>query len=162
MTEPEAPSTPRSSRPVLIAVAVLIALVGILAGAGGGVGYLLYAGFRKPVERSYDISVFLKSEVTEAQKTAVRDQLERAPHQGEVKFESRAQALARFKELWKDDPEFVNQVGPNSLPESYRFTWRGATFDCEPLAAVRKLPGVNDLVIVMYPTKNEPAGSIRC
>ncbi|MEU8813609.1 permease-like cell division protein FtsX [Actinoplanes sp. NPDC048796] len=162
MTEPEVLSAPRTSRAVLIAVAVLIALLGILAGAGGGVGYLLHSGFRKPVERSYGVSVFLKADATEAQRTALRDQLEKAPHQGEVVFETKAQALARFKELWKDDPEFLAKVGPNSLPESYRLSWKGTTFDCGPMKAAGKMPGVNDVVITMYPEKKEPGGSIRC
>ncbi|XVU23769.1 permease-like cell division protein FtsX [Actinoplanes sp. CA-054009] len=160
LSPPVPPVSPR--RPLLIAVAVLIALLGVLAGAAGGVGYLLYAGFEKPVERSYDISVFLKPEATEAQKKAIHDQLAKVPHEGEVRFENRDQALARFKELWKDEPSFAEQVNAKSLPESYRLTSKVAAFDCAPMKVAGQMAGVNDVVIVMYPVKNEPGGSIRC
>ncbi|MFF5081362.1 permease-like cell division protein FtsX [Actinoplanes sp. NPDC000266] len=159
MTEPS-PLPPR--RPLLIAVAVLIALAGILAGAAGGVGYLLYAGFEKPDVKAYKVTVWMKPEVTEAQKADIRAQLEQLPHQTGIEFTSSADSFADAKDLYKDRPEILEALTPEKMPQSFRLTTESATFDCGSLPSIRKLPGYSDLQVARTASRSEPPAMIAC
>jgi cell division protein FtsX len=165
VTEPYAPfdvlaEQPAPRRRPLVLIAITLAA--LIAGAAAGVGGLLLAGFRQPVERSYSISVFLEKDVTDAQKTIVQSQLEQFPHQGGVEHESSAQALARSKEMWKDRPDFLDKLNETSLPQSFKLASAGTTFNCAPLAVVRKLPGVSDVTIHVAPAGKQPGGEVLC
>ena len=79
------------------------------------------AGCTWPVQDdASEVAVFLTGEVTEAQRTALQSSLQTDPRVRDLRFESRAEAYERFRELWKDSPDFVEAVGPQSLPESFR------------------------------------------
>ncbi|XVV11125.1 permease-like cell division protein FtsX [Actinoplanes sp. CA-131856] len=156
------PSPLASRRPLLIAVAVLIALLGILAGAAGGVGYLLYEGFEKPDVKAYKVTVWMKPEATEEQKAAIRAQLEQLPNQTGIEFTSSADSFADAKELYKDRPDLLQALTPEKMPQSFRLTAESATFDCGSLPAIRKMPGYSDLQVGRMASKTEPPASIAC
>ena len=84
-----------------------MAVAALIIGASGGVSALLLAGWRKPVDREFTVSVFLDADIDAAQKAAVRAELEKLPSRDGVSFESREQAFANFKEIWKDQPERI-------------------------------------------------------
>ncbi|GIG85472.1 hypothetical protein Pen02_04080 [Plantactinospora endophytica] len=112
------------------------------------------------------ISVFLADDVTEPQKRAVEARLRAVPDLSELVFESREQAYARFAELFEDEPAMVEQVQPEDLPESFRFTLRDrAAFDrtvAGPLPAeLRELASVDDVVYPGGP-KQEQESVSRC
>jgi hypothetical protein len=67
-----------------------------------------------------DISIFLKQDITGRQREALQDALRADPLVRDVLFESREQAYEKFKELWRDSPDFVASVGAEQLPESFR------------------------------------------
>jgi hypothetical protein len=67
-----------------------------------------------------DAAVFLSEPVTEAQRTAVRERLERLPIVDTVWHESKAEAFAAFREQFRDAPELTEGVRPEAMPESYR------------------------------------------
>ncbi|MEO3742739.1 permease-like cell division protein FtsX [Plantactinospora sp. B5E13] len=105
-----------------------------------------------PTEPAAPISVFLTEDVTEQQKQAIEARLRAVPGATEVRFESREQAYQRFKELFKDRPEMLAQVNPESLPESLMLTVRDrAAFDRAAASPLRTellaLPGVDDVVL---------------
>ena len=67
-----------------------------------------------------EVSIFLRSDVTDAQRSAIDQQIGSNPLVANKTYESREEAFARFQQLWADSPDFVKSVGPNSLPESFR------------------------------------------
>jgi hypothetical protein len=67
-----------------------------------------------------DASVFLTPDITEAERTAVRERLERLPIVDAVWYESRAESFAAFREQYRDAPEFIEGVRADAMPESYR------------------------------------------
>ncbi|MEV8505188.1 permease-like cell division protein FtsX [Actinoplanes sp. NPDC051475] len=66
------------------------------------------------------VSIFLREDVTDAQRAAINQAIEQSPLVKEKEYETREQAFEKFKVLWRDEPDFVKSVTPDSLPESYR------------------------------------------
>jgi cell division transport system permease protein len=92
------------------------------------------------------VTVFLDPTVPEEQKRTIDSALRRLPSVEEVRFESRQEAYARFKELFKDAPDLVSSVKPDSLPESFRVTLKTASGVCEVVRRISGLPGVDQVV----------------
>jgi cell division transport system permease protein len=67
-----------------------------------------------------EVSVFLRPDVTEAQRQAIDQSISSNPLVAGKTYETQKQAFDRFQQLWADSPDFVKSVGPNSLPESFR------------------------------------------
>ena len=67
-----------------------------------------------------EVSIFLREDVTDAQSAAISQAIDRSPLVKSKTFESREQAFEKFKVLWRDSPDFIKSVGPESLPASYR------------------------------------------
>src|SRR5918996_3477398 len=67
-----------------------------------------------------EVSIFLRQDVTEAQRTAINQALDTNPLVQSKEYETRQQAFEKFKVLWRDSPDFIKSVGPDSLPESFR------------------------------------------
>ncbi|TQS42871.1 permease-like cell division protein FtsX [Cryptosporangium phraense] len=102
-----------------IALILTTAISLALLGAGG----LLYAGVAKTKDLLYaqvEVSIFLDAAVTADQKTALQTKLQDDPEVQKVTFESKDEAYKRFKELFKDSPDLVENTKPESLPESFR------------------------------------------
>ncbi|MCA2219413.1 permease-like cell division protein FtsX [Jidongwangia harbinensis] len=157
---PGPPAPPRPSR-LWFVVTAAVTVLALAAGAAGAVSVLLVSGWRKPLDREYQVSVFLKDDITEAQRTAVQTELAKFPARDGVRFESRAEAFKRFEELWKDEQD-KPQVEADDLPESFRLTVIATEFDCAPLRAVGALPGVNRPIVSMMPAKGRPGSAIAC
>ncbi|WP_422772005.1 permease-like cell division protein FtsX [Plantactinospora sp. WMMC1484] len=104
------------------------------------------------------ISVFLSHDATPEQKQAVEERLRGVPDAAEVTFQDREQAYARVKDLARDDPELLDSVRPENLPESFLLTLRDRaafdrTVDGPLLDELRAMPGVED---VSYPEDGPP------
>jgi cell division transport system permease protein len=67
-----------------------------------------------------EVSIFLKQDVTQAQRDQLRSELDEMPDVERVYFESRDEAYTRFKEQFKDSPDIVANTTPDVLPESFR------------------------------------------
>jgi cell division protein FtsX len=67
-----------------------------------------------------DASVFLEQGVTAAERAAVLRRIQSLDVVDRVFYESRAEAYARFKELYRHEPEMVRNTGVSALPESFR------------------------------------------
>ena len=74
-----------------------------------------------PVARdATDVYLFLQHDATGAQRDALEDSLRADPAVRDWRFENRQEAYERFKVLWRDSPDLVAAVSPESLPESFR------------------------------------------
>lgn len=67
-----------------------------------------------------EVSVFLKSDVTEAQRQTIGTALQNDPRVASIVYESSAEAFNRFKAEFSESPELVASASPDTLPESYR------------------------------------------
>jgi cell division transport system permease protein len=108
-------------RNVTMTIAMMITLSVSLTMLGASV--LLYLQVEEMKDVHYgriEVSVFLTEDVTEAQRTGLQVALQRNPLVKNLTYESRQQALDRFKTIWADQPALITAVEADALPESFR------------------------------------------
>jgi cell division transport system permease protein len=85
---------------------------------------LLIAGMIQEMKQIYydkvQVSIFLADSVTDPQRQAIETQLKASPEVKSFIYESKAEAYARFKEQFKQQPELVQNTPQDALPESFR------------------------------------------
>ncbi|MER5426880.1 permease-like cell division protein FtsX [Streptosporangium roseum] len=85
--------------------------------------------------------------ITPKQRRALQTRLEAMPQVAEVRFESRAQAWANFKEHNADNETLLSVLGPGDMPESLNGTLHRRA-DTEPFrTAMKKTPGVSTVYV---------------
>jgi cell division transport system permease protein len=93
-----------------------------------------------------EVSIFLRNDVTDAQRQAIDAQISASPLVANKTYETKAEALKRFQVLFSDSPAFVNEIGQDSLPESFRVKLK----DPEQYKAfadqIQGLPGIQDII----------------
>lgn len=102
-----------------IAMMITMAVSLTMLGASG----LMYRQVDNMKDRYYEnieVSIFLKTEVTDPQRADLDAKLKADPLVKEVVYETRDQAYTRFKEMYQDAPDLVSAVKPDQLPESFR------------------------------------------
>lgn len=67
-----------------------------------------------------EVSVFLRDEASQGEIDTLSEKVHAMPEVQEVFYESKEQAYNRFVELFRDSPALVENVGPQSLPASFR------------------------------------------
>jgi len=85
---------------------------------------LLIAGMIQEMKQIYydkvQVSIFLADGVTDQQRQAIEQQLKSSSEVKHFIYESKAEAYARFKEQFKQQPELVQNTPQDALPESFR------------------------------------------
>jgi len=93
-----------------------------------------------------EVSIFLRTDVTDAQRSAIDQAISGNPLVSDKTYETRAEAFTRFQQLWADSPDFVKSVGPDSLPESFRVKLK----DPEQYKAfadqIKSMEGIQDVI----------------
>ncbi len=108
-------------RNVTMTIAMIITMTVSLFALGASV--LMYMQVDRMKDFYYgeiQVSIFLREDVTDAQRTAINQAIDSNPLVESKEYETREQAFEKFKQLWQDSPDFINSVGPESLPESFR------------------------------------------
>jgi cell division transport system permease protein len=108
-------------RNVTMTVAMIITMSVSLTMLGASV--LLYMQVDQMKNFYYgeiEVSIFLREDVTDAQRTAINQAIDSNTLVDSKTYETREQAFEKFKVLWRDSPDFIKSVGPDSLPESFR------------------------------------------
>jgi cell division transport system permease protein len=108
-------------RNVTMTIAMIITMSVSLTMLGASV--LMYMQVDQMKDYYYgeiEVSVFLREDVTEAQRSSLNQLIEQNPLVQDKVYESREDAWKKFQVLWADSPDFVKSVGPDSLPESFR------------------------------------------
>ncbi|AGZ39459.1 permease-like cell division protein FtsX [Actinoplanes friuliensis] len=93
-----------------------------------------------------EVSIFLREDVTEAQRAAITQAIDTNGLVQSKTYETRAQAFEKFKVLWRDSPDFVKSVGPDSLPESFRVKLKDPEQYQAFAEQIQGLPGIQDIV----------------
>ncbi|MCA2215547.1 permease-like cell division protein FtsX [Jidongwangia harbinensis] len=108
-------------RNVTMSIAMIITMSVSLFALGASV--LMYMQVDQMKDFYYgeiQVSIFLREDVTEAQRNAINQAIDTNPLVKDKTYETRAEAFKRFQVMWQDSPDFINSVGPDSLPESFR------------------------------------------
>jgi cell division transport system permease protein len=88
-----------------------------------GTGILIAGMISDMKEIYYDkvqVSIFLTDDVTDDQRNAIEQKLKASDEVKSYIYESKDEAYKRFKEQFAQQPDLVNNVGPDALPESFR------------------------------------------
>jgi hypothetical protein len=145
----------RSLAPLLLTILALV-VVAAIAFAGG-----LFVGL--PPSNTYVTSVYLKTDVTTAQKDAVRTALTKLHPDGGVQFTDKATALKEFHQQFDSiDPTTARGMTADKMPESFKATTKGRTFDCTAVSPVKTLDGVDQVLVVQRPNGHRPGATIGC
>lgn len=116
--------------------------------AGRDIDLLRWCAEARDAE-GFDLLVYLDLDATDSQVAAVED----APQPlGEVVFVDRAATLAELQELFKDSPQILESVNPETLPESFRLDL-GSTDPHVAREEIGELDGVREAV--GYPAIDE-------
>ena len=134
-------------RNVTMTVAMIITMSVSLTMLGASV--LLYMQVDQMKSYYYgeiEVSIFLRTDVTAAQRSAIDQQISSSPLVLSRTYETQEQAFKRFQELWQDSPDFVKSIGPNSLPESFRVKLKDPEKYKTFADQIQGMPGIQDII----------------
>jgi len=92
------------------------------------------------------VSIFLTDDVNDAQRSAIDQAILGTGLVSEKTYETKEQALERFKRLWADSPDFVNAINANSLPESYRVKLNDPEKYDQFAKSIEGMPGIRQII----------------
>jgi cell division transport system permease protein len=108
-------------RNVTMTVAMIITMAVSLTMLGAsGLLFLQVDKVEKLYYAQIEVSIFLETEITDEQRADLDAALANDPLVASYYFETQEDAYEQFRSLFADQPELVDAVGPESLPESYR------------------------------------------
>ena len=108
-------------RNVTMTIAMMITLSVSLTMLGASTLMYLQVGQMKDFYYAkIEVSIFLTADITDGQRAGLDAALTASPLVRDKVYESKAQALARFRKLFQDSPTLVDAVRPDTLPESFR------------------------------------------
>ena len=70
--------------------------------------------------QNVEVAVFLLDDISGAQRERLTDKIATMPEVETVEFESKDEAYQNFKDLFANQPELWQNVGPDALPASFR------------------------------------------
>ncbi|MEU7614686.1 permease-like cell division protein FtsX [Micromonospora rifamycinica] len=108
-------------RNVTMTIAMIITMAVSLTMLGAsGLMYKQVGDMKDLYYKNVEVSIFLKTDVTEQQRTDLDAKLKSDPLVKEVLYVNKDEAYKTFKEMYQDAPDLVNAVKPDLLPESFR------------------------------------------
>jgi len=108
-------------RNVTMTIAMMITLSVSLTMLGASTLMYLQVGQMKDFYYAkIEVSIFLTADITDGQRAGLDAALTASPLVRDKVYESKAQALARFRKMFQDSPTLVDAVRPDTLPESFR------------------------------------------
>ena len=97
-------------------------------------------------DEQIDVTVILHIDITARQHAEVDTVLRSDPAVRQFTLETRDQAYANFKELWRDNPDFVASVSPGQFPEIFRVTLTNSSAYPAFAAKVRAFSGTERVI----------------
>jgi cell division transport system permease protein len=93
-----------------------------------------------------EVSIFLKKDVTDDQRATLESALKGDPLVDSVRHETREQAYENFKVMFRDAPDLVNSVKPDTLPEAYRVSLKNPEEYQKAADKYKGYAGISDIV----------------
>jgi cell division transport system permease protein len=90
-----------------------------------------------------ELTIYLTDGITQSQDAAIQAKLAKDPLVTKATYESKDQAFAEFKQLYKDSPELTQGVTPDLLPASYHVKLVNPQEFTAAAAEYQHLPGVD-------------------
>lgn len=113
----------------LLTVAIALAFVAVSFLIGTGINQS-FLGLRSDVQ----MFVYMNPTATEEQIDSVRSSLEDNPQVESITFLDREATFEEFQRLFEDQPDFVDAIRPEELPQSFRV--KPTSTDADVVAAV--------------------------
>ncbi|MFI2714396.1 permease-like cell division protein FtsX [Micromonospora sp. NPDC018662] len=110
-------------RNVTMTIAMIITMaVSLFMLGGSGLLYQKVGDMKDLYYENVQVSIFLKTDVQEQQRTDLETKLKADPLVKDVTYVNKDEAYKRFQQMYADAPDLVNAVKPDQLPESFRLT----------------------------------------
>ncbi|RIV34594.1 permease-like cell division protein FtsX [Micromonospora radicis] len=108
-------------RNVTMTIAMIITLgVSLTMLGASGLIYTKVADMKELYFENIQVSVFLKTDISEDERVALGARLESDPLVSQVTYVNKDEAFQRFQEMFRDSPDLLSAVKADQLPESYR------------------------------------------
>ncbi|MFG2051248.1 permease-like cell division protein FtsX [Micromonospora sp. NPDC048935] len=108
-------------RNVTMSIAMIITMAVSLTMLGAsGLMYRQVDDMKVTYYKNIEVSIFLKPEVSEQERTDLNTKLDADPLVKDVIYVNKDEAYKKFKVMYQDAPDLVNVVKPDQLPESFR------------------------------------------
>lgn len=134
-------------RNVTMTVAMIITMAVSLTMLGASV--LMFLQVNSMKDFFYDkiqVSIFLKKDVTDEQRSALDSALHSDPLVKEYFHETKEQAYENFKTIFRDAPDLVSSVKPDTLPEAFRVTLKNPEEYQKAFDKYKDFEGISDIV----------------
>jgi len=93
-----------------------------------------------------EVAVYLTDNISQADSDRILNKLQGMPEVSYVRYESKQQAYKRFRELFANQPDLVNNVSPDALPASFRVKLKDPSQFAVIDAQIRGQPGVETVI----------------
>jgi cell division transport system permease protein len=134
-------------RNVTMTIAMIITMSVSLLGLGFSVlGYMQINKMKDVYYGDIQVAIFLKTDVTDVQRTSIASQLDSNPLISEKRYENKEAAYKRFQELYADSPDLLKVLRPDSLPESYRVKLKDPEGYDAFSKSIQGVDGIQDIV----------------
>ncbi|MCI4064433.1 permease-like cell division protein FtsX [Micromonospora sp. R77] len=108
-------------RNVTMTIAMIITMaVSLFMLGGSGLLYQKVNDMKDLYYKNIQVSVFLKTDVSDADRQALETKLKSDPLVKEVDYVDKQEAYKRFQEMFQDAPDLISAVKADSLPPSLR------------------------------------------
>jgi cell division transport system permease protein len=97
------------------------------------------------LEQKVEISAYFRENASAGEIEQLTRDLSDMPTVKDVTFISKEEAFEEYKEIYKDQPEFWQNIPPDSLPQSLRISLTDADFTEEVASSIRGAPGLDEV-----------------
>jgi cell division transport system permease protein len=97
------------------------------------------------LERKVEISAYFRENASAGEIEQLTRDLGEMPTVRDVVFISKEEAFEEYKEIYKDQPEFWQNIPEDSLPQSLRISLVDADFTEEVASSIRGAPGLDEV-----------------
>lgn len=134
-------------RNVTMTIAMIITMIVSLSMLGASLlMYMQVDEMKGHYYEQVEVSIYLEKSIGDAERSAIKAQLDGDPLVKSVLWETKEMAYENFKEQFRDAPDLVNAIGADELPESFRVALKDPQKFDQINAAYAGLPGVDTVV----------------
>ncbi|GAA2378800.1 cell division protein FtsX [Catellatospora methionotrophica] len=134
-------------RNVTMTIAMIITMIVSLSMLGASLlMYMQVDEMKGHYYEQVEVSIYLEKSIGDAERSAIKSQLDADPLVKNVIWETKEMAYENFKEQFRDAPDLVNAIGADELPESFRVALENPQEFDKINAAYAGLPGVDTVV----------------
>lgn len=93
-----------------------------------------------------EVSIYLKKDIKDEERSALEAAIKDDPLVESVRHETKQEAYENFKTMFRDAPDLVNSVKPDTLPESFRVSLKNPEEYQRAYDKYKSYPGISDII----------------